>query len=516
MSAGTMRWATCLLFVGRAALLVTAIQACRSFEAPEPQGAQPPTSVPPGAAAAVSAIPDTVVRGMGLPPRADDSTSRALGPQRDTLVVATAWATPAWSASPSQVGPGMPTSGPMRLEVRVLVRDTSTSVYRPLALAFGRCPVVLRLYRAAERTGAPAWRSDAAGALACPTPWQPDSPFNDRSVSWDVPAVLGDSLPAGRYHFAYDVRLDDGRVLSYATGSAFLTAATEPPARDYAALRYTAVGRVEQAGPRQLVTTVWVRNPTARSLRFEHGGCALQVRLFRSPVRSGAPVWRSEARRPPYPNSAYGCPAYLALATLAPGDSLPFTLAVPLYEVLADSLPAGRYWGTAALTLLDDSRSVTQWEVPTSHDLGAVDLPPGPDRLPAVRVADGVRAEAATRLVPGTGGADTVRTLVMFTNGASTSRQVEVARDCPVMAYAYRSALLRDSVPATEPAWRSPTHCSISPYRFTLAPGQSWVFHHDVPAAALRGALGAGRAWFTAWVVGAPTGMLAAGEVELR
>jgi hypothetical protein len=105
----------------------------------------------------------------------------------------------------------------------------------------------------------------------------------------------------------------------------------------------------------------------------------------------------------------------------------------------------------------------------------------------------------------------------MVTNTAPGARSVVVPRDCPVLVYGYRSALLRDLVPAVaQPAWRSPAGCAASPHRFTLAPGQSWVFHHDVPAATLRATLGPGRTWFAAWIAGAPGGMLAAGDVEIR
>jgi hypothetical protein len=129
-----------------------------------------------------------------------------------------------------------------------------------------------------------------------------------------------------------------------------------------------------------------------------------------------------------------------------------------------------------------------------------------------------VRYEATTRFVRGAAPArDTVRTLVMVTNGSGAPRDVEVPRDCPVIVYAYRSAALRDSVPLlAEPAWRSRQPCQLVQHRFTLAPGASWVFQHDVAAAELRASAGAGRLWFTAWVAGSHNALLAAGDVELR
>jgi hypothetical protein len=338
---------------------------------------------------------------------------------------------------------------------------------------------------------------------------------SDYTVDWDVAAVLGDSLPAGRYFLSYDVRLRDGRTFTFAAGGGYLTGDPTPPARDFAALRYAAEARVEGAGPRTLFVTAWVRNPTARWLQFEYGACALQLHLFRTPARAGAPAWRSEERRPHGSDVGYACPAVLLGATLPPGDSLAVRLGVPLPEVLSGAVRPGRYYGTAVLELLDDARPVSEWQRVQRLDAGAIDLPGGPDPLPAVRLVDGVRAEATTRLVRGAGGADTVRTLAMVTNTAAAPRTFAVSRPCPVIVYAYRAAERRDAVPIAEPAWRSAAPCAFVPYQFTLAPGQAWVFQHDVPAAELRARLGPGPVWFTAWLAGGPSLMLAAGDVVL-
>lgn len=459
----------------------------------------------------VGGIPDTVVRSPGLPPRVTDSTTRALGPAGDTLVLTQVMVFPAYSVPAGQVAPGAPTAGPMRVSVRVLARDTAQSVLRMLALPLAACPVVLELSRADG--GAPVWRSSAApGATACP-PVQRYT-FGDAgeaNVAWPAPALLGDSLPAGRYALRATVRLADGRALDYPAVGAYLTADPTPPVRDFGALRLTAESRVEGGGPRVLRTAAWVRNPTTRSLRFEYGACALRQRLYRSAARTGTAAWRSELRRPAGSPGGYACPAVLLGSTLPPGDSLRFGLAVPLAEVLGDSLPAGRYFVAAELELLDDSQRPPNWERRFTLAAGEAELDRSRDALPASRTVDGLRYDAATRLV-----GDTVRTLVMVTNTTAAARQAEVPGECPVIAYGYRSAARRDSVPLVEPAWRSARPCRLTPHRFALAPGAAWVFAHDAPAAALRAGLGAGRVWFTAWVAGRHDVKLAAGDVELR
>jgi hypothetical protein len=474
--------------------------------------ADAPPRAPGGSAGA--AFPDSITAGRGLPPWVADSTTRALG--GDTLVQVTVAAFPAYAVPRTQVGPGADTAGPMRLEVRALARDTSQSTLRTHDPGYAPCPVVLRLHRTAGRSDPPAWRSDAAtGGLACP-PVVQYLGSADATVHWDVPTVLGDSLAAGHYAFSYAVRLADGRSLEYAAGRAYLTADPAPPSRDRSSLHMAARSEVSGLGPRMLQVAVTVRNTGPRPVSFEHGACNVRIRLYPTAARTGPPSWRSEFRAPPGGNVTYGCPLPLYTSVVAPGDSTVFAEGAPLYEVLADSLPAGRYFVAAELELLDDALSPDRWRTLYRLDAGAVEFPRMPDRLPSARSVGGLAYTATTRLVPGTGGAgDTVRTLVLVTNTGTARAEAEVTRDCPVITYAYRSAALRDSVPIQEPVWQSPSSCQVSPHRFALAPGESWVFQHGAPAAEVVARAGAGRYYFTAWVAGVSGAMLAAGDLEL-
>jgi hypothetical protein len=112
-------------------------------------------------------------------------------------------------------------------------------------------------------------------------------------------------------------------------------------------------------------------------------------------------------------------------------------------------------------------------------------------------------------------GTDTVRTLVSVTNTSRKRVTTTVPRDCPVLAYAYRSAALRDSVPARAAAWSPPERCYNYEHPFALEPGQSWVFAHDVPASKIVAHTGSGRFWFTALIAGRTAVFLAAGDLEL-
>ncbi len=478
---------------------------CSENQSPvEPlSGLDEPTQ--PAADTVLNPFPDSVKTGQGLPPGVTDSLTNRLG--GDTLVQGNVVVFPAYSVRPDQVAPGDPTQGPMQLAVRVLARDTAVGVLRRLPIRYAACPLVLRLHRSDDRLALPVWRSNAAGAASCPPPFRANESRGEIMVVWSVPDVLGDSLPAGRYAFSFQVRLADGRELEYQAGSAYLTADSRAPSRDLSALQMRARSQVVGQGPRVLRTTVTLVNMGDRTLQFEHGACTPELALYRTSERTGRPAWRT-------PRAA--CIAILLGKVLAPGDSVVFTPTVPLHEVLGDSLEARRYYVTAELELLNDDLPVERWASRHRIHAGAVDLPRVPDPLPAARIVGDLAYASTTRLVRGsTAGSDTLRTLVQITNTAIRPVQTEIARDCPVIVYLYRSAAARDSVPLQEPAWRSSQQCRLYTHRFQLEPGQSWVLQHDLPVSEISSHLGLGRYYFTALLAGTPRVTLAAGDVEI-
>ncbi len=488
----------------------------------QPPPGPKPAEIPPAEGVSVASRDTTAIQPWdgaddALPPAATDSTQHLLG--ADTLVFSQVQVFPAYAVRPDQVAPGQPTTGPMRLHVRVLARDTSQSMLRERPLALAACPVVLRLYRDLHRKEPPVWRSDAARD-PCPAITRYGSAA-DINVGWSAPEMLADSLPAGQYAFSHTVRLADGRVLEFAAGSAYLSADPEPATRDLRAVRMSAQSEIVGQAPRMLRTTVTLRNTGTRPVRFEHGACTPRLRLFRTAARTGAPVWRSEFRAPPPPPGSrgrpggYACPAVLIQRELPPGDTAVFAPMIPLYQVLADSLPAGQYRVLAELELLNDELPVSRWATLYRLEAGTVELARRPDPLPASRTIGAIRYEASSQRVNGAGGADTVRTRVRVVNVGRERAFAEVPRDCPVQVYGFRTRAARDSVPIGTPIWRSPHSCVLYQHRFALDPGQAWTFRHDAPVREIAAEAGTGPLFFTAWIGGHPHVQLAAGEITL-
>jgi hypothetical protein len=457
---------------------------------------------PPGS----SPFPESVRASDGLPPLASSATTQVLAP--DTVVQAQLSFEPAYQQRP------------MRLSLGLTVRDTAGSILRPRTLALANCPFVLRLYHTQRSSMTAAWQSDRAnGALRCPAFQAFGTDGTNGTAMWNVAAILGDSLPTGKYSFEYAVRTADGRTLEFTHGPIHLTADLTPPSADLSAIEWTAESRVDGIGPRILHVVVTLRNAGARTVAMNYGACNVSVWLYRTPDQTSPPAWRSELRQAPEidPPTTYACPAILIGSQLPPGDTLRFPVWFPMYEVMGDSLPAGRYHVSAMVQLRGgrgfESRGA---EVQRTTAAGAVDLTRDPDPLPISRIVDSIRIMATTRIVRGTRGADTIRTLVLVTNTSSTRREADVARDCPVIVYAYRSAALRDSVPIQKPSAFPGGGCDFNPHHFALEPGQSWVFGRNVPMTTARAAVPAGRYWFTAWLLGRPNAMIAAGDAEIR
>jgi hypothetical protein len=436
----------------------------------------------PLAASSSIPFPDSLRVSQGLPPLALDSTARIVG---DAVIYASLWTNDASSQQAMQVS------------VRVTVYDTSVSARRR-NLPIGTCPVSLRIYRGTDRSAPPVWQSDKAPpAVGCPTLRSFDQSATDVQATWDVAAMLGDSLPAGRYSFGYTLRTTDGRTFEFSKPSAFLSTDHIPPTTDLSAVHFEAHSEIVGAGPRMLKTVVVAKNTGTRTVRLNYGYCNLNVSLYRTPDRAGLPAWRSDRRN-------IVCPAAEIIVMLRPGESNPFELSVPMYEIVAGGLPAGLYLVSAELSL---SGSHLLWA-------GVVDVTRAPERLPSSGNVDGLTFTATTRLVQGTGGADTIRTLVLVTNTTNTRRTASIPRDCPIVVYAYTSPAVRDAVPVqTSISYAGTKGCfGNSQTYYALDPGQSWVFGLDVPASA---AAGGQHLWFTAWMAGTPSVFLAAGDVEV-
>ena len=467
-------------------------------------------------------ILDTIRPSGRMPKGIPDPPALHLG--SDTIIVIGVTPFPPYSLPPSRVAPGQPPSTGMRLSVNVYARDTSSRELHMLRVAYAECPVELRVFRTPERRGRPAWSSRSArDTLACPA--LNDHDGNGFETVWPASGILGDSLPPARYFFNVAVRLADGRVRMSRSDSAYLTADPSPPTRDLSAVRFTASTAVTGLGPRVLRTRVVGTNISRRLVELDYGSCALSVSMFSVSKPSVAPVWRSDQRGPRRRpsdtfsrNAGYACTAELRIRILAPGDSDIFTLSVPLAEILADSLPFGRYRVVANLRLVDRELPASKWELDRSFSLGEVTILSMADSFPRSRTFEGLRYTAAARVLRGdTRQSDTVRTMVLVTNTTRRPLVAQVPTECPVIAYAYRTTAERDSLPLTRrPAWAAISNCYRIMRRVALLPGKRLLLHVDKPVADIGDQAPSGRYYLLAWVGGNPDALLNAGTVDLE
>src|SRR5690606_30924946 len=200
---------------------------------------------------------------------------------------------------------------------------------RPVSLD-GVCVVQLRAYTGSAAPSAPSWTFPGQPATDCPPPSvpreiPPGGPVHLSSAALlaapRAHELLGDSLPEGRYAFGVLVRVGEDTVVVPA-GTLPLSRDVRPPLRDPALLDYAAAMRVEGVAPRELVARVVATNPTDRHVYLEFGACSLRLRAYRTPERTGRPVWLSELRQPPGGDRHHVCFDYLATTWVAPGGAI--------------------------------------------------------------------------------------------------------------------------------------------------------------------------------------------------
>ncbi|HEX5582036.1 MAG TPA: hypothetical protein VFX39_10685 [Gemmatimonadaceae bacterium] len=393
------------------------------------------------------------------------------------------------------------------------------------------CRVVLRLYDNADHEGEPAWRSDAGPGVGCDAGF-PDSTAPPGGVArrFPVPSILGDSLDGGRYYATATVRSGDVAHTVNA-GSVYLWNDSLPPVSDRERLRWVVETAVVGTAPPELVANVTVTNSGRRRVRLAYDECSLRLRLFRTPLRL-LTVWSAEERADGAARECTDPPSHVVLAPRESFTADELSIAASVPEILGDSLREGHYYVGAELALPredgEDDGSGRSWtrfiggasssssreRVPL--EAGVVELRGRRGQLTAERTVGGLTYRAASRLVRGAGNADTVRVAVMVTNTGGQRVVTAVLRDCPVLAYAYRDASLRDALPMRDADWSPPMqHCSGAAHRFALAPGQSWAFNADIPTSALPSALADAPIHLTA-VLRTPERLitLAAGTVQ--
>jgi hypothetical protein len=364
------------------------------------------------------------------------------------------------------------------------------------------CTALLRVYRANGRTGPPVL--DRSRGFQC----EQDpmvlalGPGESRTFEEgaDVWHILRDSLPEGRYALATLFRLAD-ETLEIPAGEVTLSHPSDGLAfRGSTALVGTG-----------LRATGAVTNTTTRPVQIEFGACALVLRAYRGVDRAARPVWDSRRRAPWAGSYGYGCPAYLATRTLAPGQTIlpdEFAGRFPLIEILGDSLPDGRYYFSASLQI----NSIHTPEFAAGSLRLSLPRPP----LPVSQTADAVIYRATTE-ADVTAPAATRTTVTATLTHAGGSR-LRYSLECAVTLHAYRSRVRRDAAPRSgEPDWKSSQRCGPELQEMWLQRGDSRTFQvrtsaHEI----LGGRLPPGRYYFVAVVrEERRTVYLSAGEAEL-
>jgi len=462
-------------------------------------------------------ILDTIHASTLQPIERSDPAALHLG--ADTVVFIRSTTFPPSSVRPDQVGPGQSTSEGMRLDVNALARDSGQGDPHFRRLNYSSCPIDLNLFRTPARRGRAVWVSRAArDTLACPRFQTGDGTYFE--TVWPVRGILGDSLKPAIYYFTIALHLADGRVLKSMSDSAYLTADPSPPAHDLSAVRFRASTTVGGLGPRMLQTKVVATNISRGLVELDYGSCALSIDLFAISNPTGAPVWRSTRRGPrrrPLVNpGGYACTAELRTRILAPADSDVFETNIPLAEILADSLEFGRYRVEASLVLLNRELRPPEWSTDTTFRLGEVTIAPIADSMPRTRMSGGLRYTAASRLIRGESGADTVRTMVLVTNPSSRAITEQFWRGCPVTAaYGYRTAADRDSLPLVRAAWEASTECPVRFHWLEVKPRQHLLLYIDKPIHRGGGEIPSGRYYILAWSGGKSQVLLNAGTVDV-
>lgn len=257
---------------------------------------------------------------------------------------------------------------------------------------------------------------------------------------------------------------------------------------DVSSLEYHATSAIEGDAPSSLVTRVTIFNRGQVPVHLSYGDCSLNIRLFKTDARSGSPVWRSEFRGLPATmgkasRSGYACSLIGRNHDVAPSSSIGwsgFTQAIPTYEVLADSLPGGRYYATAELEL--NNKKMT-------FDAGSAVIPPKQKPLPFSRTLGGIQfSSSIQRVTFGGGNPDSLDLTFTARNTTAKAHRIDFNQsgtwDCIYMG-GYKDPSVRDAyylIPAYAADWTvRPCPLKAPPY-VELLPGESQSIAHRIGA----------------------------------
>ena len=247
-------------------------------------------------------------------------------------------------------------------------------------------------------------------------------------------------------------------------------------------------------------------NVGADAVRLGYGACSARLLGWPTPERAGPPALTTVVARSAE-GYGYGCPLYLALTTLAagetvtPDDAHELSLTASLAEVLGDAVPDGRYWLRAEFRLAERDGALAPDTL--RADLGPLDLaaPRPPIAAEAVRLGaqfevDSVRVEGGR-----------VRAVLRVVPVPRMGPDVVAFAPCAARVLAFADAARRDAAPRAGPPDASaeaacgqppPTPLDVPPDRrdeppLYLAPERPHRAALDLALGDLLGGLPAGR-----------------------
>lgn len=227
-----------------------------------------------------------------------------------------------------------------------------------------------------------------------------------------------------------------------------------------------------------------ITNAGTQTIRLEFGACSLQLLAYRNPNRSGTPVWNSDQRKFWNQGLGWACLLYRAVRDLARGATLEpaeFSLAVPLIEVLGDSLPDGRYWFSAQIR--------TNLSAAARVDAGAADLVLARPPLSTRRISESLTFLSDAVTVSGSPQQVTARGRIRLDYAGSAL--ITYPGACALRLHAYADRARRDAAPRSGPAdWIQEPNCYAAMESIGMSRGQEKLFQTAVAA---RDILGSSR-----------------------
>jgi hypothetical protein len=251
------------------------------------------------------------------------------------------------------------------------------------------------------------------------------------------------------------------------------------------------------SGVHVLHADAMVTNISARTVRLEHGACAVDLFAYRDSTQTAPVVWDSRQRATWPIGSEYGCYAFLMTVRLAPGESYrgsgmsQLRAEIPVAEIYADSLPLGVYFFDAQLNLNRDTFRLRAGRAP---------LPQSRFYLGPEYPLDGFRYRIASEQQASRPQTFNLRVEVS-NSGLRPDLTRYVARECPVVLHAYQSAEAQRTAPP-RPVWASPRQClRPTPQPIQLRTGEMRTLARSFTAHEVLGdSLRPGRYYFTAIV----------------